>query len=270
MKKSILVFALVLLISAGIAIAADLSTYPTMFFAGDSFNAQIIVGSSSPATDTLAASDIAVALQQISASQVTAGLESDYVSSKNAILIGLPCQNPVLATVLETTACDFGLSDGQGYIKLIEKDGRTNLIVTGKTAADTRKAARVLANYKQFGLMGTEVIVTGTLDAPLVQRLQEPLQIKSSTISSCKTDADCPDDKWCLAETCTDLGCPEGTVAKNHDCIKDVKTETKPAAAAANETPKTAEPTVVEPPKAEEKGFFAKIIGWFRSLFGRK
>lgn len=279
MKKAITILSLVLLVLAGFAAAADLSQYPAPFVSAGSFNAQIIAGSTAPATDSLAATDIALALQQVSGTQIRAGLEDEYDSSKNAILIGLPCQNPILASVLGTTACDFGLPEGTGYLKFVEKNGITNLIVSGKTAADTRRAARALANYRSYGLTGDELLITGTLDSPLTQKPESPIQIKAGTTApsalptagetTCSTDSGCADDKWCRVGTCTDLGCPAGTIAKNHDCIKEVKAAEIPKPEIKNEAPKAEQPKV-EQPNVEKKGFFARIGGFFRSLFGRK
>lgn len=278
--KLVLPLILLLLLGAGLATAADLGNYPSMFFSGESFDAQIIVGNSAPATDTLAASEVAVSLQQSSSTRITAGLDAEYDSSKDAILVGLPCQNTAVAAVMGTNSCDLGLQEGSGYLKLAVKDGLTYLIVTGKTAADTRKAARVLAKYGQYSLSGTEMIVTGTLEIPAVQSREQPLSPQpvasaNPAASSCSADKDCPEDKWCLAGQCAELGCPAGTSAQNHDCIS-AKAE-NPATAEKKDTPQaqpekqqSADAAGKEQAKdtpAPRKGFFAGIIAFFKSIF---
>ncbi len=279
--KLVLPLILMLLLGAAIAAAADLGNYPSMFFSGESFDAQIIVGSSAPATDTLAASEVAVSLQQSSSTRISAGLDAEYDSSKDAILIGLPCQNTAVAAVMGTNSCDLGLQDGSGYLKLTVKNSHNYLIVTGKTAADTRKAARLLAKYEQYNLSGTEMIVTGTLEIPVAQKLGQPLLSQSATsqipsAGSCSTDKDCPEDNWCLTGNCADLGCPAGTTAQNHDCIS--AKVAGPTTAEKNDTPQVQQQkqqstaaTGKEPAKEAQafpkKGFFTGIIAFFKSIF---
>ena len=74
MKKQ-LFFTLMLLAAIGIAVAApDLDTYPNPFIDGGRFTAQVIVGAAAPSTDVLAATEIAVSLQQKSDTKVSAQL----------------------------------------------------------------------------------------------------------------------------------------------------------------------------------------------------
>jgi len=49
-------------------------------------------------------------------------------------------------------------------IKLVENGDKVALIVAGSEALDTRRAAKALANYKDYAtkFKGTEVLVKGT------------------------------------------------------------------------------------------------------------
>lgn len=273
-------FAALLVLSMN-ATALDLNEYPQPFISGGSFAGQIVVGGdNAPATDVLAATEIAVSLQQKALRKITASTESEFANVTNSILIGLPCQNSAVAYALGTSSCDIGLEQGNGFIRLMEKDGKTFLVVTGKTAADTRKAARVIAKHSNYSLSGNEVMVTGTLDNPLVKKAERPLEISKEVASTastgCVKDDDCNDDKWCMAGKCTALGCPEGAEAKNHDCIEAKKAvEPEPEAEPENtkERPETknaeATNTVQEQPQKEQEkpGFFSRIFDFFKSLF---
>ncbi len=281
--KRHLFLAVVLSLSLGIAVAAaDLDMYPTPFIDGGSFTAQIIVGAAAPSTDVLAATDIAVSLQQRSNTKISAQLDDEFDIWKNGILIGLPCHNTAIAQVLGTKECDIGLANSTGYLKLVERDGQTFLIVTGKTPADTRKAARLLAQSESHAFSGTEVLVTGTLDKPQAGKATQPLPPQPETSQpGCKADADCPESEYCLAGKCNGLGCPEGTTAQSHDCVaaaeetaekenaQEQPTHAKAAeasATAAQAESKAAEKTEHEA-SDKKPGFFTRIRSFFRNLF---
>ncbi len=85
---------------------------------------------------------------------------------KNIVVVGGPCVNTVAATLLGNPSdCKSGFEQGKAMIKLFNHDnGKVALLVAGYAAMDTRRAARVLADYKDYAsqLKGTEVIVSGT------------------------------------------------------------------------------------------------------------
>jgi hypothetical protein len=266
--KLLTLFALFILVAT--SANAHLSDYPSHFIQYGSFGGQIIVGADAPSTDALAAAEIATSLQQQSSTLITANTDDEFNPSESAILIGLPCHNTATAQVLETDECDIGLEKGQGLLKLLEGSA-TYLIVTGSTAADTRKAARFLANNELSSLETHEIRVEGTLDSPIAKE-SEPLTIKKTPAKTaeaeCETDNDCREDQSCIATKCIDLGCWEGTIAKNHDCV--------PIAAEAEHAEKqqpgktaaeiTEEPEA-KPEQAEKQGFIAKLVDFFLSLF---
>ena len=272
MKRILL---LLTFLSLAAASQAHLSDYPAPFIQDGRFTAQIIVGSNAPSTDALAATEIAVSLQQKSSSPITAETEEKFDAAKNAILIGLPCQNPAMATALETSACDIGLNEGEGYLKLIDKGSTSYLIVTGKAAAETRKAARFLANEEMSEFAAHELRIAGTLDNPVAETGAQPLEIKKTPAKAeCQKDGDCREDQSCIATKCLDLGCWDGTTAKDHDCVpvaeETIQDETlqQPAETAASKTAEegTEEPEA-NPEQAKPQGILARIVNFFLSLF---
>ncbi len=268
MKLLAAAFALLIIASAGVA--ADLSEYPAPFIIDGMFGGQLIVGASAPSTDALAAAEIAVSLQQKSSNQITAGTDGEFNPAMNAILFGQPCRNLAMANILGTGECDIGLNDGEGLIKLVERDGVSYLIVTGKTADDTRKAARFLAGYESESLDGYEMRIAGTLSAPTAKPL-EPLPVKKaeSPEPSCITDADCSEDQSCIATKCLGLGCWEGTEAKNHDCVPIAADEEEAAGDAPAENNSAVAPLPQPvPEEPERQSFFKRIISFMLSIFG--
>ncbi|MFH1317003.1 MAG: hypothetical protein ABII01_05785 [Candidatus Woesearchaeota archaeon] len=93
--------------------------------------------------------------------------------AQNVISIGGACVNSITAALagLPDYTCGaaganpIGLQENKAILKLLEHDnGNVALIIAGWRAQDTRRAARVIANYEehQADLSGMEVEVTGT------------------------------------------------------------------------------------------------------------
>lgn len=95
-----------------------------------------------------------------------AKLDSEVASplaTNNLVVVGGPCVNTVAAALLgNPTTCTTGFTQGKAKIKLFENNGNVALLVAGYDAMDTRRAARVLTNYHDYTLSGSEVEVTGT------------------------------------------------------------------------------------------------------------
>ncbi len=100
----------------------------------------------------------------------TAKLASEVASiaAQNTIIVGGPCANDAAAEVMGMPKpCGKDFSVGKAIIKLYEQaNGNVAMLVAGYDAPDTRRAARVVANYAQWQdsgkLKGTEVEVSGT------------------------------------------------------------------------------------------------------------
>jgi hypothetical protein len=88
------------------------------------------------------------------------GSESMY----NLIIVGGPCANGAVEAVpgLGITCAGWSLKPGEGIIKLAANGNKVALLVAGTDALDTRRAAKVIANYKDYTLSGTEALVKGT------------------------------------------------------------------------------------------------------------
>jgi hypothetical protein len=95
-------------------------------------------------------------------------------SENNIVLVGGPCANTLVRTLLNSTAAtclsDFealGYTSGSAMIKYVANawgTGKAALIVAGRDAADTRKACAVLEDYGAYAttLKGTQVKVVGS------------------------------------------------------------------------------------------------------------
>ncbi|MFH1325113.1 MAG: hypothetical protein ABIH64_07765, partial [Nanoarchaeota archaeon] len=84
------------------------------------------------------------------------------VGAQNLILVGGPCANAAAADALGNPAdCAAGYEAGKGLIQLVDT-GADNvaLIVAGYSAADTRAATGVVANYGDYALAGAKMEVT--------------------------------------------------------------------------------------------------------------
>ena len=105
----------------------------------------------------------AVTIQKIEVGATKLASEISNVFGQNAILVGGPCANLAAATALGNPAdCTAGFEAGKGIIQVVEKSGKVAMIVAGYSAKDTRTAASVVANYKDYAgeLTGQKVEVT--------------------------------------------------------------------------------------------------------------
>jgi len=79
---------------------------------------------------------------------------SDY----NMIVVGGPCANTVAADLFY--ACDaWPFGAGEGVLKMVENGDNVALLVAGTDGTDTRRAAKVLADYASSDLSGDEAVV---------------------------------------------------------------------------------------------------------------
>ena len=111
----------------------------------------------------------AVVLNQISVGHAKLASEvAGRETSMNLIVVGGPCINSVAATLMgsSTPLCGeaSGLKPGEAVIKLFENGDNVAMLVAGWSAADTRRATKVVAEYGDYAedLTGSEVVVTGT------------------------------------------------------------------------------------------------------------
>jgi len=162
-----------------VTMEADLSNYPQLFVKNGKLNSFLIVGRNGPAIDNLALTDIATALESegIDVSHRTK-LDSEIYTplDNNLIVVGKSGYNTITHLLLRSA--DNSLNPGEGMIKLFEHNGYVQMLVTGYSAEDTRKAAKVLQNYDNYDLTGKEVIVTGTMSNPKVRKSAQPIVVE--------------------------------------------------------------------------------------------
>jgi hypothetical protein len=104
-------------------------------------------------------------VQKIAVGAVKLASEVSNIKAVNAVVVGGPCANTAAAALMGNPAnCAEGFEEGHAKIKLFENNGKVQLLVAGYAAADTRRAAVVLADYSKYtdDLAGDEVDVTGT------------------------------------------------------------------------------------------------------------
>ncbi len=100
----------------------------------------------------------------------TAKLASEIanVAAQNLLLVGGPCANKAASDVMGFTAfpdpdCAADFEEGKAKIKLYDTgSGNVAMLVAGYSAADTRRASKVIAEYDKYALSGSEMEVTGT------------------------------------------------------------------------------------------------------------
>ena len=105
----------------------------------------------------------AVMVQRIAVGAAKLASEVSDVKAQNTILVGGPCANAASASVMGNPAdCAAGFEPGVGKIQLWEHaNGNVAMLVAGYSGVDTRNAAQVVANYKDYKgqLTGTSVEV---------------------------------------------------------------------------------------------------------------
>jgi len=85
------------------------------------------------------------------------------IGNNNLIVVGGPCANTVAATLLGNPAdCTSGFEAGKAKIKLFTSGTKVSLLVAGYGAMETQGASRVLSNFEDYTLSGTEADVTVT------------------------------------------------------------------------------------------------------------
>ncbi|RME53175.1 hypothetical protein D6783_02720 [Candidatus Woesearchaeota archaeon] len=144
----------------------DLGFYPHFLKEGTDLDVTIVVGEQATSLDVLAASEIAVGLQQAAPSSTLKRTQLDTafnsVEGKRIISIGNSCENYVTALITGTSKCEAYFPEGKGIIELHElPKGGIGIVVGGMAPEDTYKAAVVLRQAQQYDLIGDAYEVTG-------------------------------------------------------------------------------------------------------------
>ncbi len=195
-------------------ITSNLGQFPYPFISEGAYTDTILfVGANAPASDTLAMVDVATMLQSKSKEpiQPITKLDSEFMESQlgkyNIIAFGGPCDNTLIGKFAPEYSCGkMKLNEGHAVIKYTNKFDKGALIVSGATQLDTRRAAKVLANYDEYSLRGEEVCVVGEKDSFEDIKIKEGACPKSEKPNVCG-DSICEEFE---KETCT-KDCKKGT-----------------------------------------------------------
>lgn len=108
----------------------------------------------------------ALEFQQIQVGTAKLDTAITDVAAQNLLVMGGPCANSVAATLMGNPAnCAEGFVEGEAMIRLFsQSNGNVAMLVAGSSAMDTRRASKVVSNYRDYkdSLMGDEVKVKGT------------------------------------------------------------------------------------------------------------
>ncbi len=187
-------------IKPGMEYEADLSNFPELFFNNGIFNGYIVVGDNAPASDVIAAVDIAKSLNHDSTVGSTKlASEISDPSNMNLISIGNPCNNAITDYLMGNPSyCTKHFDDGEGKIKLYNYNKHYQLIVAGHSDYDTRQAAKVLANWNYYDLTGSEYSVYSTSNGTSIveeeEYTAEPIVYNPENPSTIEVTPDIPVD----------------------------------------------------------------------------
>jgi hypothetical protein len=130
----------------------------------------------------------AVTVQRIDVGATKLASEVPNINAVNSILVGGPCANAASAEVLGNPAdCTAGFEPGVGKVELYDVGtGNVAMLVAGYSAADTRNAAAVVANYQDYSsqLKGEKVEVTKvsnqlTVAEPSKDVMEKPEEVEA-------------------------------------------------------------------------------------------
>jgi len=142
-----------------------------------------VTGEGASFTSTAASTGGAVTVQRIDVGATKLASEVPNINAVNSILVGGPCANAASATVMGNPAdCTAGFEPGVGNLQVFDVgDGNVAMLVAGYSAADTRNAAAVVANYGDHmaDLTGDKVEVRSVNNVLTVAQPSEPEAMES-------------------------------------------------------------------------------------------
>ncbi|OYT32410.1 hypothetical protein B6U93_01920 [Candidatus Woesearchaeota archaeon ex4484_78] len=242
-----------------IASAVEISDYPYIFVNDGLFDAKIVVGDEAPAKDVVIGTVITTNLAKFNLTPKlgTSRVDSDIydIRNYNAIVIGNPCVS-TSAAALEGNPenCFEGLENSTGYIKVFEKDGKIQFLITGISPDDRMIAAKALAEGTLTNVdKKIYAIKTGTGSFP---------EMFSTASENSTTENETEENE-------TQEYIEENQVQNSEEQRKEENKETEYSAEKTQETKKANYEAIdidfFEEP--EKKGFFARIISAIKNFF---
>ena len=250
MNRVLLVSAVALLLLACVN-AYTLADYPYFFIEEDRFKAIYVIGEEAPALDVISATVLSTALAKypnVTTEIGTSRIDTEVpdVTTKNAIVIGSPCENRAAAQLEgDPSPCNKNLGGSAGYIKLFEHNGKVQLLITGITAEDRNQAAKFLAERSLSQLNGTTYVIPTTTNS-VPQAFVQKKTNKSNQIRA------------------------NNQVQNNTVTQASQSPANSPAVVVVSQEPPKPvqigkyEPLSELPPR---KGFFERMWGWLKNLF---
>lgn len=278
-KKSLLPILALFLVAAQVSATAD-SMYDYMRKIDNNY--YVVVGLNGKSGDSFAAADIVVALKKELNRDIEPTIENLIHPGVNKILIGHPCDN----SLIQGLSCEYWpYEEGVAIIKIIGND----LVIAGSTVDDTRRAAKIVAHFKEFPELKQhkEILVLGnTLDIEqltLRQVTKEADFVCGDNICELGEKHLCAIDcaqtscfKLCqrqgfVGASCRDPPsnpnlpfCPEGETNQGLSYCAGGK-----ACCCKNPSPPSPEQETTPTPTVEvkEESIFTKILRWIKEFF---
>lgn len=246
------ILAILLLMPSVLAIS--ISDWPMMFVTDGKFSAKYVVGDEANALDVVSATVVSTSLaryENVTTEVGTSKIDSEIsdITMYNAVVIGTPCEMKTASQLMgNPEPCYKDLAGGIGYIKVYEKNGRKQLLITGLNEKDRNAAAKYLAEKDLKRLNLAEYLVQSNSGS--MPQLYEKLKI--NTTNTTKTN------QTILNHTTKTVITPKKITNQTQitNITKNVTIEKK-----------TTEYKPIKEMPAQERGFFGRIWHWFKSLF---
>lgn len=170
----------------------------------------LVLGDNSIGGDTISATEIALGLQKHNLLDIQTVLEDEVSINVPRILIGPPCGSDYMTNILGYTCDLWPYEEGQALIKVHNND----LIITGTTPNDRRRAGLILKDYPNYPILKefSFILVSGTSLEPANLNLEKA---KNENEFTCGDGVCDPGETFlcfpdCSKQSCFDICLEEG------------------------------------------------------------
>ncbi len=255
MKKYAIMLILAVLALNAVFAHNDLSGYPDILAESGKLETAIVVGDKSSSSNVLAQIAIGSSIRDYKNDAAISNKLSSEITSldQNIISIGNPCINPVSASIMNNPQpCDKDFPKGKAYIRLFAKDEFHHIIVAGYSDSGTRKAADILADFKNhdFDDLEYEIKIDGETEEAAYS--SGSIEQETNTNEEVQPDSQSPADENEVSS--------ENPSEEEVKEIEDVKTISYEYSNEAENNEKESEP--------EQENFISRFFKWLFNLFG--